>query len=575
MTNKENSQEDVAVQHEEISSEDRQRLLELLSRLFDEDLESKEQDELSRILLRSDDARSEYVQFANLHASLGYLERTSAGGLSAGSFASESDAASRQSMPLPEDISGAPHATVGTLAFRAKHWISSHRRLAASVLFVVSAGCLLLFLQRQVSVNEFDRERVQYAARIIDGAGCVWGDPVGTVSFDGLLRSSDLLRLEEGLAKLRFDSGAEVLLKGPADLFIESGMKCRLDKGELTANVPTIARGFTVQTPLGRLVDLGTAFGLRVGKDVDIQVFDGEVEVYPGKPGKQPALGSSASGVTPPVELLPVELSTGSSRRLHASENPSIVELSGTANPNLVFTRSLPEENDPTGKKPTVLAVDSFGQGTFGTRLLGRDGGFGWASAWNDDGVESNTVSFLIGERGVISRGTGDGAVQRLLAEEVAASRLLFFSAEFGINGPDQICSAWLTIFKYNANRWSNGEMDLVAIGITDGQFSGRVGPFKKQAEERKLGDCGRYDAGTRHLVVGKLEFNAVGGQERLSVWVNPSLADESNPDRVILRETGLEFADAVALRCWEMDGATVATIDEVRVGKTWISVVQ
>ena len=52
-------------------------------------------------------------------------------------------------------------------------------------------------------------------------------------------------------------------------------------------------------------------------------------------------------------------------------------------------------------------------------------------------------------------------------------------------------------------------------------------------------------------------------------------LADETTPDKVILRDTGRPGADAIAIRCWELDDETVATFDEVRVGRNWIDVVQ
>jgi len=555
-------------EHGDLTTEGRRELQQLLNMLLDGELDSDQKAMFEQLLQQSEQARSEYIQFSNLHAGLGYAAQNSsldsAGSLrdqaiGAGTSKSDSDSAS--------GIADTLQAVVGTFSL-AKHWAQSHRRLAATVMLSVAASGVFVFFQREVAERGLDRNRVQYAARIVDGAGCVWGNAVGSVAFDGLLRSSETLELEEGLAKLRFESGAEVVIKGPANLFIESGMICRLDQGELTANVPRIARGFTVQTPLGRVVDLGTAFGVNVGNDVDLQVFEGEIEVYPGS-GSGQTVRKASSGDKP------IGLSSGATRKLQVNEDSSVVNLVTLGGPGYLFTRSLPDVDDPTARKPTVLAVDSFGQGSSGSRLLGRNGGFGWSGGWTDEGVDCNSASFAVGVDGVTSRGSGDGAIQRHLSEEFTKEKALFFSAEFQVDGPDEVCSAWLEVFKYDTDRWSNGELDLVTIGITDGMFSGRMAPWGTKSEEKLIGDCGRYTPGTRHLVVGKIEFNADGEKERLSVWINPSLAQEPYPDRVILKDTGWEFANAVAIRCWEMDDSTSATVDEVRVGKTWMSVVQ
>jgi len=571
MTEDRNEQRELIGEQGDLTPEGRRELQQLMNIMLDGALESKQLRLFESLLQNSEGARAEYIQFSNLHAGLGYAVQTT----SQGESEEEEDGpvvgkAGGSTASQAGGVGGSLQAVMGNLPNHAKLWVTSNRRMAASILLTVAASCLFLLAHRESAEQGLGRDRVQYAARIVDGAGCVWGNPIGAVAFDGLLRSSETLELEEGLAKVRFESGAEVVIKGPADLFIESGMKCRLDQGELTANVPRIAQGFTVQTPLGRVVDLGTAFGVKVGEEVDLRVFEGEIEVYPGKDGQQHVHGGSVAGSDGPIEM-----TSGSSKRLHLNENSSIVKLIESLGTDYLFTRSLPDEEDPTAKKPTVLAVESFGQGRAGARLLGRDGGFGWSSAWTDEGVDSNSVSFAVGTNGVTSRGSGDGAIQRRLAEEFSKEQTLFFSAEFRVDGPDEVCSAWLEIFKFDADRWSNGELDLVTVGITDGYFSGRMAPWGTQAEEKLIGDCGRYTPGTRHLIVGKLEFNAVGEQERLSVWINPSLAEEPYPARVILKDTGWEFADSVAIRCWEMDDATKATVDEVRVGKTWMSVVQ
>lgn len=87
--------------------------------------------------------------------------------------------------------------------------------------------------------------------------------------------------LAHGHMRLRFSRGAEVNLEGPAVFTIESDQKLTLHGGTILATVPRPAIGFTVETDLASIRDLGTEFGVstRPGKATDVVVFQGEVEV--------------------------------------------------------------------------------------------------------------------------------------------------------------------------------------------------------------------------------------------------------------------------------------------------------
>ncbi len=73
-----------------------------------------------------------------------------------------------------------------------------------------------------------------------------------------------------------------MILEGPATLVLASEMRGELEDGRLTAAVPESAHGFTVQTPLAELVDLGTQFGVAVERSahiVQLHVFVGQVQL--------------------------------------------------------------------------------------------------------------------------------------------------------------------------------------------------------------------------------------------------------------------------------------------------------
>jgi len=102
----------------------------------------------------------------------------------------------------------------------------------------------------------------------------------------GARLSAGRLRLAEGLATIRFDSGAEVVLEAPAEIELVDRMNCVLRRGTAVAEVPESAVGFQITTPSARVVDYGTRFAVNVDGGTGAtktHVFEGEVEVaHPG-----------------------------------------------------------------------------------------------------------------------------------------------------------------------------------------------------------------------------------------------------------------------------------------------------
>jgi len=102
----------------------------------------------------------------------------------------------------------------------------------------------------------------------------------------GTVLPTSTLELEAGLAEVRFASGADMIVQGPARFRIRSNNAVDLDAGRMTALVPASAHGFAVHTPSATAVDLGTEFGVAVPDDhsTRIEVFRGKVEARPLHP---------------------------------------------------------------------------------------------------------------------------------------------------------------------------------------------------------------------------------------------------------------------------------------------------
>lgn len=117
-------------------------------------------------------------------------------------------------------------------------------------------------------------------ATLVKAQQCQWaGSSLPTV--EGARLSPGMLDLIEGLATVKFDSGAELVLEAPATVEVTDAMNCRLLRGTIVADVPPSAIGFTVDTQDAKVVDYGTKFGVSKGEDGKymVQVLEGLVEV--------------------------------------------------------------------------------------------------------------------------------------------------------------------------------------------------------------------------------------------------------------------------------------------------------
>jgi hypothetical protein len=88
--------------------------------------------------------------------------------------------------------------------------------------------------------------------------------------------------LSSGLLEISYDTGAKVVLEGPAIYQVKSKNSGLLSVGKLTGRVEALtARGFSVHTPTAVITDLGTEFGVEVDNKgiTSSHVFRGRVRV--------------------------------------------------------------------------------------------------------------------------------------------------------------------------------------------------------------------------------------------------------------------------------------------------------
>lgn len=116
-------------------------------------------------------------------------------------------------------------------------------------------------------------------ARILDSSSSEWTQDKRFKS--GSLLFKGVLEVNTGTLAFAMYDGTEVCLKAPASAELLDINRLLLKVGQIRANVPPIATGFTVCTPNGSVVDYGTEFTVAVDQtgNAFIEVFKGTIEL--------------------------------------------------------------------------------------------------------------------------------------------------------------------------------------------------------------------------------------------------------------------------------------------------------
>ncbi len=99
--------------------------------------------------------------------------------------------------------------------------------------------------------------------------------------------------------RLAFPEDSEAIFEGPGRLRFKGKNQLTLTEGALALRVSETSRqGYEIETPFGKVRDLGTSFAVRVGQtEGEVHVFEGQVEVIPVKlPGDSGGMTRTSGG---------------------------------------------------------------------------------------------------------------------------------------------------------------------------------------------------------------------------------------------------------------------------------------
>jgi FecR-like protein len=206
-------------------------------------------DRLEALLWENEAARRFYLNYQDLHAQL-HLEM-------------------RRRPALPLQPSGSHRRPARVTRFR-RSWLGF---TAAAVLLIVAPLVFWRSKSGQLPLAPADA-----VATLVESVGAFWG-PEGRDLQPGQPLPPGPLELMQGVTRIRFRDGVEVVVEGPASLKLVGPRQMFLGSGRAVARASKTSGGFIIETPQAHLTDLGTEFGVGVGPsgDTDVQVFEGAV----------------------------------------------------------------------------------------------------------------------------------------------------------------------------------------------------------------------------------------------------------------------------------------------------------
>jgi len=220
------------------------RLEALTHLLLDGDLPPEAAEELANLLRGSAEARKHYRRIMAVHNS---LVRHGRSHLEMPAFSPEKIVA----MPVRRSVQWLPWSAAAALV------------LAAGTFFVMT------------------RKSSAPLAVLSGMTEAIWSEPVALQQGFGPGKAQELTG---GFAEISYRSGVKVVLEAPCSFEVTGDHSMNVTRGRASVKVPKGTSGFYVDTPGGRITDLGTEFGVAVGKGdegavVLSEVFDGEIQI--------------------------------------------------------------------------------------------------------------------------------------------------------------------------------------------------------------------------------------------------------------------------------------------------------
>jgi hypothetical protein len=293
--------------------ETQMKLNDLLLHAVEGDMTPAQIELLNDLIIRRPELAKQYLEFMNLYCELspfgdiGYV-RLAGGDSETQKYDRLLNVLGREekqaeSIQIETETTAVP---LEKAPVRRSNTVRNSRQVKHSAAWIILSAAAILLLVLLLRISPPASVEVATLSNSLDA---VFAGDVSYASGSRLSNAKDSLWLQKGVVTIEFDCGAEVVIEAPAEFYLNSAEELTLRYGRLYARVPERSKGFTIETPIAQIIDLGTEFAVKVDYDqtCEVHMIKGNASLIPGVKGQ----------------------STGDSRLLSANE-ATHVDLSGS-----------------------------------------------------------------------------------------------------------------------------------------------------------------------------------------------------------------------------------------------------
>ena len=230
----------------------------LLARTIEGDATADEQAQLAELLRGDEGAKEHARKQLEIDAHLSIVME--------GDFSSEKHM--REIMNNVESADSEQFAMGVESRLNRRRWTERLGAIAAVLLL----SCFGIFYFSASNIEPLAMATVSRAENV------VWSE--GALSRGQALESGSSLRIENGLLELDLDGRGRLIVEGPASMDFPEAGRAVLHHGRIVMRATVKGHGYSIETPQGNIIDLGTEFGVSVADNgmVETHVIDGSVE---------------------------------------------------------------------------------------------------------------------------------------------------------------------------------------------------------------------------------------------------------------------------------------------------------
>lgn len=564
----------------------RKELATLTNRMLENRITPEEDARLTEILNRHPELIEEYANQIHLDALL-----------TSNLYAAVPDEISLETLATREaETNHSTETEVATPVRQTRPLFYAWGSLVAMLLLV---GVLVWFSrpERPGVVQQRNPVPPEFAGMLLDTEDAVWGADQDTedIPYGSKFPQGELLELKSGIARIRFDCGAGVVLEGPAKIELRSPISAVLHYGKLAAYVPEEAQGFTVDTRQIRIVDQGTRFGAVVDPsgEAEVHVFEGEVDVKPLAAENQMIASLKARQA--------LRFSNGAIKGAEISVSPTkfadmptpeqlIAARSGKYPPrkiasfeNLEPMNQISLITEKSALPEGVLVGEDFEYPT--ATLFQQNGGVGFSHEgwWTDQ----NFTRLMVPERRMqwgqldggpmVVQARGHHSAYPSLAHrfarklETPLTDGFYFSMLVQYHGVDEddFFGLW---FDHSMGGMGSSHARQPNIGFKEGKFFARFSVYHEVFFKEPVDN-------ETFLLVGHLYKDNSKYFNRMEFWVNPVGDRKQTPDATVKRTKDANLLKAVGALGVRIGQYTEVSdslfVDRLLIGKTYESVTQ